>query len=65
MRGTGRVSGKPGTVAARGSGSRSHTSAAAAQGAERFSASVVLFFIFASTLIALHDLYLVLTLLAR
>lgn len=64
MRGTGRVSGKPGATA-RSSGSRSRTSESAAQGAERFSGSVVLFFIFASTVIALHDLYLVLTLLAR
>lgn len=64
MRGTGRVSGKPGTIAARTSGSRSRTSATADQGGERFSAAVVLFFIFASTVIALHDLYLVLTLLA-
>lgn len=63
-RGTGRVSVKPGTIAARTSGSRSNTSATADQGGQRFSAAVVLVFILASTAISLYDLYLLFTLLA-
>jgi hypothetical protein len=63
---TGRVSPKPGTVATRTSGSRSNAAATTAvEEGERFSASVVVVLIFATTALSLYDLYLFLALLGR
>lgn len=56
--GTGRPSGKLGAVAARRSGK-------ARQGGLRFSAGVVLVFIFATTALSIYDLYLLFDFLAH